>query len=328
MAYIQQQFEQFHSSIRADYDMNSTLREKRDNIIDLLRKRLKQAGRPTFRELMQGSYAYGVGIHPIENLEFDIDVGLRFDIDPAKYEAQEVRKWVFDAVEGHTNSVEEKGPCIRVAYSAGYHVDLVTYATQVQNEHETYSLAHRTNGWRPADPPALLQYFRSARLAFDGTEDKASNTDQLRRVVRYLKRWNDEAIPKEAEYKLSGLALLLMSVNYAKPSRLWDGTLDDLTALEQVAASASSIAGRITIRKPTPEYEDLASRVSDSEMTKLKERFARLAEACRTARAEVDPVKACQTMKAVLGRDFPVPDPKDAAKKTAGPAIVTSSASA
>lgn len=328
MANIQKYFEKFHDIIRADYEMNSTLREKRDNILALLKRRLKENDRPSCNEIMQGSYKYGVGIQPIEELEFDIDVGLLFCFDESAHSAAEVRGWVFDAVNGHTKSVEEKGPCIRVAYAQGFHVDLVCYATWSKDGVEQFRLAHKTEGWRPADIPGLLDFIRSARKPFEGTEDSRSNTDQLRRTVRYLKRWNDEAIPYEANHKITGLGLLLFAIASATPLKFWDGTVDDMSALQHVATSAANTPGRIAIRKPTPEYEDMAGRLSDAEMDELKGRFSSLATACQKARDEVDPVEACKIMKAVLGRDFPVLEPKDTARKTSSPAIVTSSSSA
>jgi hypothetical protein len=89
-----------------------------------------------------------------------------------------------------------------------------------------------------------------------------------------------------------------------------------------------SAPGRLSFKKPVPEYEDVFGRISEGEMVKLKERFGRMRTALVSANNEVDPVKACTTLKGVFGRDFPVPEPEDTAKKTFGPAIVTSSSSA
>src|ERR1035438_1736229 len=78
MANIQTYFEDFHEVIRADYDMNSTLREKRDIVVDLIKARLKEGGHLTCDQLLQGSYRMGTGVKPIGDLEYDIDFGLRF----------------------------------------------------------------------------------------------------------------------------------------------------------------------------------------------------------------------------------------------------------
>ena len=77
MADVQKQFEEFHEKIRVDYE---TLREKRDIVLNRLGKHLKENKRPGFDEILQGSYAMGMGIAPIDELEYDMDVGLRFQI--------------------------------------------------------------------------------------------------------------------------------------------------------------------------------------------------------------------------------------------------------
>jgi hypothetical protein len=314
--------------IRADYDHNSQLRESRDNVLDILKKRLKENSNPSCAEFMQGSYGYRVGIRPIEDLEYDVDVGLRFYFRDSEHTAEEVRGWVFKAVEGHTNSVEAKGPCIRVNYAAGYHVDLVCYSTWREDGTDVFRLAHQDGTWKAADPPALAAYVKTARKTFEGTEDTKTSTDQLRRIIRYLKRWNDECIPFDAEYKIVGLGFLLLAISTLTPKKLWNGLSDDLSGLQQVAQSAASVFGRIVLKKPTPEYEDMARRLSEAEMANLKHRFETLAKACQSVRDDADPVTACKTMKEVLGRDFPVPEQGDSAKKTSSPAIITSSASA
>ena len=46
MANVQKQFEQFHYAIKFDYDHSSTLREKRDIILNRIRKHLADNNRP------------------------------------------------------------------------------------------------------------------------------------------------------------------------------------------------------------------------------------------------------------------------------------------
>jgi hypothetical protein len=139
MANLQRYFERFHETIRTDYDMDETLRDKRDTILNLIAKRLREAGHPGFQKLDQGSYAMRTGDKPIGELEYDIDVGLRFPLQEA-YPATTVRQWVFEAIDGHTHTVFEKGPCIRVVYAKGYHVDLVIY------DHWEDNLGESTSG--------------------------------------------------------------------------------------------------------------------------------------------------------------------------------------
>jgi hypothetical protein len=84
MANIQTYFEDFHEVIRADYDMNSTLREKRDIVVDLIKARLKEGGHLTCDQLLQGSYRMGTGVKPIGDLEYDI-VPPRLEVEKALF---------------------------------------------------------------------------------------------------------------------------------------------------------------------------------------------------------------------------------------------------
>jgi hypothetical protein len=328
MADIQAQFEKFHDTIRVDFDMSTDLRDSRDVVLNLIRKHLKDNQRPAFRELHQGSYKMKTGVKPLADRDYDIDIGLRFFVDFKEYDASIVRGWVFDAVKDHTNVCKNGGPCVRVVYQAGYHLDLVTYAVEDQAGTDRYRLAHKTNGWRDADPPSLLDHVNAARKQFEGTEDGATQTDQFRRIVRYLRRWDDVHNPDEGDSKPTGLAFVLMCCSHLAPQWFIDRRPDDRAALEQLCWLMSAYPGRIVANKPTPEYEDMFGRLSDADMNALKQRFASLAEALRQAGATVDPVRACKLLRSQFGDDFPVPTPEDSGKKTKAPAIITSSASA
>jgi hypothetical protein len=334
MANTQQLFEIFHSRIRTYYEINKTLQEKKDIIVNRVKGHLAKNKRPSCEPFIQGSYKMKVGICALKGMDYDIDVGLCFSFDEGAHSAEEVRKWVFEAVDGHTETVETKTSCIRVIYSEGYHVDLVAYARwDDANGVEQHRLAHKAKGWRPANPPKLVQIVADARKPFSETEDLATQTDQFRRVVRYLKRWNDHAIPKESGDKPSGIALVLLTKTHlTSPALFWDGTPDDRQALEIVATAAAQTYGRISAIKPTPEGEDLFAGLSDTAMDNLKKRFTTLSDALIFAKNANDGAEACKELKKVLGEDFPCPDPEEEgmkkALKTAAPAIVTSSSSA
>ena len=158
MADIQKYFEQFHVAIRTDYDISQELRDKRDIVVDRVQRYLKQHSLPGCRVLLQGSYKMKTGVKPIADLEYDIDIGLRFDFRPEDYKAEDVRQWVYEAVKDHTNRCEDRGPCVRVVYEKGFHLDLVIYATWDEGATELYRLAHKTKGWKEADPPALVPH--------------------------------------------------------------------------------------------------------------------------------------------------------------------------
>ncbi|MGL4884489.1 MAG: cyclic GMP-AMP synthase DncV-like nucleotidyltransferase, partial [Waterburya sp.] len=82
----------------------------------------------------QGSYDLGTGNKPL-NGDYDIDVGIIIKISKDDYpDPVKVKKWIYDALYGHTNSVEIRRPCVTVFYQKDgediYHVDLVRIRRQ------------------------------------------------------------------------------------------------------------------------------------------------------------------------------------------------------
>lgn len=329
MADIQKQFEKFHETIRVDFDMSADLREKRDILVGKIKKYLADNDLPGIRVLHQGSYKMKTGVKPIEEMEYDIDVGLRFDISEDDFTAPDVRSWVLDAVQGHTKEIQDKGPCIRVLYQKGFHVDLVCYAVWDEDGEDTYRLAHKTQGWRPTDPPALLQYVDRYRESFSDTEDGNTKTDQFRRIVRCLRRWIDVRKPHEDKSKPSGLGIVLLAIQHElQPLTFLDGRSNDRGSLNGLISTLTSTVGRLVAHKPTPENEDVLQNISDPDMVQLKAWLSELDDALRFAGTTVDPVWACERLQLEFGPDFPVPDPDETGKKTTSAAIITSSSSA
>ncbi len=331
MSELQKQFEKFHKTIRLDYKSDDLLREKRDIIIEVIHERFREEKRPAFDVLHQGSYKLRTGIYPIGDLKYDIDIGLVFNDLPDGTQASEVRGWVYEAVKNHTNVVESLRTCIRVSYAKEkYHVDLVCYRKQNIIGIDQFELASKENGWRPAEPEKLVQLFKDRmKDDFVDTEDDETQTNQFRRIVRYLKRWNDFAIPEESKDRPSGIALTMLSYYHATKSVEWDGKNYDIGSLKQVAQWAASNFGRIESKKPTQEYEDLLAGLSDDAMEELKGRFQKLLDTLKEAEAEKDIVKACELLQEVFGPDFPVPPKKKEGHMiTSAPAIVPGSSSA
>lgn len=299
---IQNYFQKFHREIKVETE---ELREKRDILFDKIRASLKKAGRPLPNILNQGSYIYGVGVKPIGDVEYDIDVGLDFPIKSTEYAASVVRKWVYDAVKDHTDNVEDRGPCIRVRYAAGYHVDLVIYARYKNSETvENYQLARKDDSWSSTDPKKLKKFIADAREPFSETKD-SSGSDQLQRVTRFLKRWNDVDTPDESPDKPFGLATLLLVIeNLKKPEFNSSRESDDLAALIVVMTAVDRTLGSISIKKPTPGFEDVFAKISAKGMVNLKSRCKDLLAALSASQASSGE-KAAKILRKEFGDDFP-----------------------
>lgn len=299
---FQNYFSRFHRDIKVDTE---ELREKRDILVAKIRNSLKEKGHPLPEALNQGSYIYGVGVSPSGDEEYDIDVGLDFPILSLKNDAKSVRGWVYQAIKDHTDNVEDRGPCIRVRYAKGYHVDLVVYARHKDSESiEDYQLAYKTGEWKPAAPKDLKKFIGDARLAFKDTKD-SSGSDQLQRVTRMLKRWNDIVLDSDSPDKPSGLATLLLVIQ-ALPKACIDtmGNSQDIDALIKVADYAIAMKPRIAVKKPTPQFEDMYSKVTDEGMKKLIARFEKLSKNLKTAKVSEED-EAIDVLVKEFGDSFP-----------------------
>lgn len=302
MADLQKQFEKFHKKIKVEM---RELQEKRNIIFNKIRDSLNKNEKPIPELLNQGSYIYGVGIKPISAKDsYDIDVGLVFNVRSKDYKAEEIRKWVYEAVRKHTKYVEEKGHCIRVNYEAGYHVDLICYSKyRNDNRKEDFQLAHKDGSWRNTDPKNLKNYINKKREYFRNTVD-SSGSDQLQRVVRYLKRWNDKALTEKCRDKPVGLAILLYCIEKLPSPKINSGKSEDIEALIKITFSAKS-SDRIFVHKPTPEQEDLFGKISSAGMKKLIKRFSDLYNALVKAKNEDKTSEACKILIEFFGEDFP-----------------------
>ena len=302
MANIQKQLEEFHKNIKVE---SSELREKRDIIVDKIKEALSENKKPVPDLLNQGSYIYGVGIKPVSGADYDIDVGLDFNIKSSDYDAEEVRKWVYDAIKTHTNDVQNKGPCIRVIYQVGYHVDLVCYARYKNNDLiENFQLAHKNGSWIDSNPKKIKDHIQKARESFKDTKDN-SGSDQLQRVVRYLKRWNDLMIKGESDNKPIGLAILLYCIEaLQEPTYDSQGNLDDLQALISISKRAKN-STRICVSKPDTG-EDVFVKISEKGMEELITRFQKLYKDLLEARNSERLEDACKIMRECFGDDFPL----------------------
>ena len=185
MAKLQKEFLSFHDTIKiGTYEENKTLRDKRDMLIHELTVGLKDEVIPgtknklAFTKLDQGSYAMNTGIKPKSD-DYDIDVGVNFDINTDDYPSYELKQLVFDTINRQSNrTVEYNRPCITVKYSNGYHIDLAVYANNGSDMRIAWGKRNSEEKiWYKADPKGLTKWV--GEVSTDAIE-----REQFRRCVR------------------------------------------------------------------------------------------------------------------------------------------------
>lgn len=331
MADVQKYFTKFHGIIKLDnFNENATLRDKRKIILDKLKDQLKKMHEDnksipkTFDWFNQGSYALGTGINPDDD-DYDIDVGIIFDVSMEDFAPIDIKSWVYNALLGHTKSVMIKKPCITVQYSKKdektYHVDLALYVKQpvdyFNNDKMYFSMGKSKDDmeWENCEPKKLTDRINSLS---EVTEQRS----QFRRVVRFLKYWSKENFTSSGNGAPPSIGLTLCAYNWISYN---EG--DDLEVLINLAQSIlNNFAVKLDsnynfidgfeLKLPTLPYSNVFRKMTSNQITNFKDKIKRLQSILTDAKNESDPYDACLKLQNIFGEKFPA-EKKDTAKKTA-----------
>lgn len=333
MAELQPYFIDFHTAIRLeDDDENAELREKRTTLVKELKANLPEEV-PAFTYFNQGSYAMHTGTMPKDG-NYDLDVGLIFACGKDQFpDPVDLKRHVHDALDHGNRTVRIRRPCVTVEYlidgEVDYHVDLAIYverADQVGLDlavgRESCTAAERL--WQQNDPKGLID-----KIANRFRDDEAA---QMRRVIRYLKRWRDHCFP--AGNGPISVALTVAAYHWFVPNhdffkkpldaRALKALVDTMVAQFQWTMDAQAkLVERLVIPSPVVTYPDLLAEVSQTHMETLKARLQTLAAKVQQAIDEPLPETACQILVSQFGPDFPVPTKSQTAKTVGAPAIGT-----
>jgi len=313
MADCQELFKQFYEKIRLTNSKRDDLITAREGIRNRIRKHFideLKARIPDFK--MQGSFAIKTTTNPLSG-EFDVDDGVYLkNLSASKDDwpaPSTVHSWIYNAVDGHTKEKpKNKRTCVRVTYAGHYHVDLPIYA---QINSETYLAEKGDKGWLQSEPIKLKQWF------IDRDKDPS---EQLRRMVRYIKAWADYESSKIVMPTSVTMTVLVADayLNYER----------DDSCLSHVLSSINNrIASSFIVLNPVDTTEDLAERLSESQKNKFKERISAFTEDSIEALQEESKKAACKKWTSYFGDRFPSCDGLDdvdeeEALTTVAPAIL------
>lgn len=333
MPAIQKQFDDFHTNIKLDEnDEKAKLRQKRETLLKLLRNNLGDEV-PTFENFNQGSYSMHTGVVPLDG-NYDIDVGIIFDCKCDKYpDPVALKKKVRDALDSNGRTVKIRRPCVTVNYMCDeapeYHVDLAVYAKRDDGmldlakgkEHSDASMRI----WEVSNPKKLTE------LICMRFQD-ASDLNQYRRCIRYLKRWRDVQLYSGAPLSI---ALTVAAHNWFVPNKTMSGTYIDLLGMLdwtkvmlgqfQWASTDEGFYERLQVMLPVTPSTDLMGWMTKSQMEAFKTALETLRDALDAAYDETLPEDACKLLAKQFGDDFPVPEKSAMAKTVAAPVITTGS---
>ncbi len=330
---LQNQFKKFNENIRLSATKLDELREKRNKILDKLRA---DEDLPSFEEFGQGSYRMGTEVKPIDK-DYDIDVGLRFNVNKNDYEDPlTLKKQIRDILKNYTDyGAQIKTPCVTITYKkdgeTAYHIDIVTYTYEDKENKESQlylakgkEFAKAENiKWEVADPLGLINEIENR---FRG-EDK----EQYKRIIRYLKRWKNLNFSSDGNNEVPGIGITLLAYNLFSPSKEYDYleekyVYNDLNALIDFITKvkskfilkydleSSESKYSISLDLPVQPYTDVFSKMTLNQMNNFRNKICKLYDDLIIVKDEVDIIEQCKKLNQIFGDDFEIPEKKDESK--------------
>lgn len=303
---LQREFKKFEEDISVLSSKENKLRRGRDSIRIKIKNAFKEKDRLEPKFHMQGSFAMRTMIREDES-KYDIDDGVYIQgyeaIDHKKWPTPNtVHNWIYNAVENQTSITPiSKNTCIRVEYKDDYHIDLPIY---ILKDDRAY-LAHKSDGWIYSDPKKFTAWY----------QDRNNNTNnQLRRVIKYLKKWKDHK-----NIDLKGIEITILAG-------------DSFSAVE--GNDLKSLAGTITnikislennfacYRPVEPKNEDLFKDISDTRKESILNGINTLYTKLDKTIKKDSEKEASKIMIDVFGHKFPLAENNQVSEKSKEPFTV------
>lgn len=275
-------FKDYNNTIKLDESKKKSLRKSRNALREKIRKKFEDKGY-VVKFHWQGSFAMNTIISPKDD-DYDVDDGTYIlQNEEPDVTIETIHRWICEAAEDHTSiAPQDKNPCVRIFFTEGYHVDLVSY---YKPDNDSPRLAHKRDGWIVSDPKAILDWFNQ----------KTDNNGQLKRLVRYYKTWKDEL----SGTMPSGIILTILAAkNYVSDDR------DDISFLETTKAIKSTLDLNFACWRPTVPYEDLFEGYSDTNKDYFIERLSSLVQSGEEAMLLDNQKDACKKWAKHLGSRF------------------------
>ena len=323
MANLQTAFIDFHENIKLDNE-TPTLIEKRDILLNKLKDKISSDA-ASYSSFNQGSYAMHTGIYPDDD-DFDIDVGLEFEINKDDYpDPVKVKKWVKDALDGHTKSVSIRRSCVTVQYQKNdepiYHVDFAIYAASNADgklyiakgkEHSEDSLKI----WEVSDPKGLVNIIRNK---FEDADDRS----QFRRIVRYMKKWRNIMFSNTGNSAPTGIALTVLAYDRFVVKKKYDQVpktykYDDFEALLSLVNNiknsfsvaydidTASFLHTIKIPLPVEPYSDLLAKMTTKQNDAFYDKTVEFSTKLDEVKNKTLLSEKCTILQEVFGDKFPI----------------------
>lgn len=252
----------FNDEVALSETEKDEMRKRRNANRNRLKKGLEKNEKPLPEEhVAQGSYAMHTMVTDKDN-DYDIDDGAVFNKDDlvgaqgAYMSALDVRKMVRDALDDGSFSKppEVRTNCVRVYYTAGFHVDVPAYR---RLDDDSLELAGAD--WKGSSPTDVTEWFNKAVI--DKSPDK-NNGRQMRRVTRLLKFYKQSRDSWKQSMPSGFEVSVLVDECYVA-----DSAREDISLYETMLSIKLRLDDDLEVKHPT--RDDMLTDGSDDANTRL-----------------------------------------------------------
>lgn len=320
---LKNEFADFNEAIRIKSETNA-LMEKRQMLEEDIKSKLPiilethdiHISASDIRMIDQGSYKYHT---TIKDVIVDRDVAVIFPLDIFQNDDPRLLKgYLQDAIQIHSRTITVKEPCVRVSYfddgEEWLHIDLPLY---VQYEDKVYLARGKINSdiysWEEADPDKLNDFIN----------EKLNGNGQLRRIIRFIKKWkNEKYAGSSGDHEVPpSIGLTLLACDCFVPASTGEGE-DDLLSFQQTmqnmqdkfALYEEPIVGitfaSLDCNLPVVPYTDVFEKMKKSSTSYMVTFYKRLSNAVDSLTNAINVESAHDAGKyvqKVLGAEFSVP---------------------
>lgn len=284
MANLDILFRKFDNELNITKTKKDALMRSKNNLRDKIRDHFSK-NHPDYNPVfyIQGSYKLKTLIRTKYDT-CDLDDGVYFKKNPDNVTSSTLQRWVKEAVDGTTEATpEHKKKCIRVDFKAGYNVDLPVFVFDEETDDHPL-LAVKNVGFQIDDPREFVLEFRRVK------------TDQMVRMVRYLKSWCDH----KWQEMPSGLSMTVLAMNHFQSN-----SRDDVALRFLLIEIEKDLKKAFRCVMPTTPKDDLYSGYTDTKKSNFLNNLSTFIEDATKAIAEKNKLKASNLWKKHLGDRFP-----------------------
>lgn len=333
------EFKDFYDEIRINSEA-AVLKEKREilqkdfenNFPDIINDKFKlDIKKSDLSFFDQGSYQKDTKTTiKSKNGAVDRDIAVILPLDITKFDdPRKIKKYVKEAIT--INNIRTpiiKEPCVTVEYikkgEEWLHVDFPIYA--LHTDDKTYLGRGKENSkdyiWEISEPKKLNEHFKSNLNTDEGK--------QLRRIIRYLKKWKQEKYsnPSSDNQVPPSIGLTLMAcecfVYKEEDDKEYDLqslkiTVGNMLELFDVTGVDDDLSAEITFNLPVEPKTDVFFKMknSDNHQTTFYKRMLNLYNDLKSAVDAEHEHESGKCVQRQLGEEFIVPEKKANVSKNA-----------